>query len=517
MKQSPHPKNKTRRLVPLLCFGALAVLFLWIAQVVRPECTVYLLPFDPVTAAGETIEPRAIERRIVEHLQILDDSAALRLVSLARSARPGTTQEETFPPGYFSPDECGCKKKNANLFTGRLDRWVRKIAGKIDINLKITVEENDPLTVRYEADMEENSVFSGIQTGSGEQTATITDRAAAHIASEIGKRVSPVAALLQSYDLSAPDAFAENLYRARLYETLENAEPELGSFSGRSSGDKKARINSALGIVCESFGYGLQDTAALNKAARFYREAAKYDPKIGDVLDERIAAIEDFTAKYRTGHNDDVFIARFLSDRTKLPDSCRQLILVYNDRPERVLCVFRRYEKQSDGHWHETASPIHSNVGRNGIAPFREKREGDGRTPSGAYPMGFAFGYQDDIPSLKWPFLTVTKQHFWISDPEDPLYNQMTMETPKTDNFEYLRRDDHVYKYAAVVEYNMRPVEKYMGSAIFFHIESGFNRGSAGCITVSENKTVEVLQWLDPEKSPYMITETLPNNERTAF
>lgn len=92
--------------------------------------------------------------------------------------------------------------------------------------------------------------------------------------------------------------------------------------------------------------------------------------------------------------------------------------------------------------------------------------------------MGFAFGYVRDI-DLSWPFVVVSKQHYWISDPEDPLYNQMTQQTPRTDNFEYLRRDDEVYRYAAVVEYNMRPIEKYKGSAIFFHIESGFDRGTA--------------------------------------
>lgn len=144
-----------------------------------------------------------------------------------------------------------------------------------------------------------------------------------------------------------------------------------------------------------------------------------------------------------------------------------------------------------------------------GSAPYGEKREGDGRTPSGAYPMGFAFGYERDI-DLSWPFVVVSKQHYWISDPEDPLYNQMTQQTPRTDNFEYLRRDDEVYRYAAVVEYNMRPIEKYKGSAIFFHIESGFDRGTAGCISVTRRKTVEVLQWFDPQKVPYMLIVTKP-------
>ena len=57
---------------------------------------------------------------------------------------------------------------------------------------------------------------------------------------------------------------------------------------------------------------------------------------------------------------------------------------------------------------------------------------------------------------------------------------------------------------------NMRLIEKYKGSAIFFHIESGFDRGTAGCISVTRRKTVEVLQWFDPQKVPYMLIVTKP-------
>ena len=66
----------------------------------------------------------------------------------------------------------------------------------------------------------------------------------------------------------------------------------------------------------------------------------------------------------------------------------------------------------------------------------------------------------------------------------------------------------YAHEQGGMVEYNMRPIEKYKGSAIFFHVESGYDRGSAGCITVPEEDVVEVLQWLDPEKSPYMLIRT---------
>lgn len=323
---------------------------------------------------------------------------------------------------------------------------------------------------------------------------------------EIGTAVwtalDPAVALMDHYDPCPADDYMEKINRMRLYESADDA----GLLNASGCSDPRSDLVS--GIVCESFGYAVQDTAALNAAAVRYRRLVGSDRRLAETLGSRIDRIGTYVASLEAPGRDDAFVESFLNEQIRLPDSCRQLILVYNDRPDRVSCVFRRYEKKN-GQWRETAYPLRSNVGRAGIAPYGEKREGDGRTPSGAYPMGFAFGYVRDI-DLSWPFVVVSKQHYWISDPEDPLYNQMTQQTPRTDNFEYLRRDDEVYRYAAVVEYNMRPIEKYKGSAIFFHIESGFDRGTAGCISVTRRKTVEVLQWFDPQKVPYMLIVTKP-------
>jgi len=300
----------------------------------------------------------------------------------------------------------------------------------------------------------------------------------------------------------------------RLREMAEERMEEIDRFMEEGSASRRAWGNLMLGTIYERLGCMWSgDTVALRSAEECYRQAVKGAPSELQIpIEERITWIGDYIEHYRKTNDTDAFIASFQDEQIRLPDSCRQLILVYNDRPDRVLCQFRRYEKDEKGRWFEAAPVIHSNVGRAGIAPFGEKREGDMRTPSGAYPMGFAFGYEADI-ELQWPYVVVTPEHYWISDSEDPLYNQMTTQKPQTDNFEYLRRDDDAYKYAAVVEYNMRPIEKYKGSAIFFHVESGYDRGSAGCITVPEEDVVEVLQWLDPKKSPYMLIRTQPSEE----
>ena len=299
------------------------------------------------------------------------------------------------------------------------------------------------------------------------------------------------------------------------YEWLRTSADSLQRFFDACGGKYRAWGNMAIGIMYDQFGRNIEDSTILRHAQEAYSSAGRYDRRLSRALDYRIKWLNDYIASCRLTNSDDAFVETFLNDTIALPDSCRQLILVYNSRPDEVLCALRRYEREKGGPWHELSPMIHANVGRNGIAPWGEKREGDGRTPTGAYPMGTAFGYAKDI-ELRWPFLVVTPQHYWISDPADPHYNELTTIKPSTTDFEYLRRNDDAYKYAAVIEYNTHPVVKGNGSAIFFHIESGYNRGSAGCVTTSEPKVIEMLQWLDPTRHPYMLIRTNSTHKHSA-
>ena len=59
------------------------------------------------------------------------------------------------------------------------------------------------------------------------------------------------------------------------------------------------------------------------------------------------------------------------------------------------------YELGSDG-WRTEFGPWPVFVGENGFVPPDQKREGDGRTPTGAYGFDFAFGVLED-PGVKLP------------------------------------------------------------------------------------------------------------------
>lgn len=445
------------------------------ARLLRPERMVFIRTDFGSGAEKETVAQweNAAER--------LRDSAAIKLRSLAGQC--GVDLAEGFAPDggekriAFVPLRSGLAP-GLRAWMGKTDDLILDIAsGGADTTLVYTLRTPDGETIA--CDTASRSV-----SAAGNRS----------LLREICRPAYPTAVLMEDYRPDPHDPYMESVNRLRLYRSGGIL---LGDTTVFEQNEERAEARAAtMGLLCEGFARVTGDTAALRRADEYFRRAAMPHPVRGDTTGAATS---------------DALIGRFLDARTQLPSQCRQLILVYNDTAPRVSCIFRRYEKQGES-WREVAPAIPANAGRNGIAPYGGKREGDGRSPSGVYPLGTAFGYRRDL-DIAWPFLVVGKDHCWISDPQHPDYNRMTDRIPSTDDFEYLRREDDAYKYAVVVEYNTHPVEKYRGSAIFFHIEKGFDQGSAGCITVAEASIVEVLRWLDPERMPCMLIGTLPGRD----
>src|SRR4051812_22727251 len=71
--------------------------------------------------------------------------------------------------------------------------------------------------------------------------------------------------------------------------------------------------------------------------------------------------------------------------------SAQQVIAVATDGYGTSVATLTAYERDANG-WRQVFGPWSAYVGRNGVAPAGEKREGDGRTPSGVYGFDFMFG-----------------------------------------------------------------------------------------------------------------------------
>jgi L,D-peptidoglycan transpeptidase YkuD (ErfK/YbiS/YcfS/YnhG family) len=193
-------------------------------------------------------------------------------------------------------------------------------------------------------------------------------------------------------------------------------------------------------------------------------------------------------------------IVKSLGKKEALPEEAAQLLLV-TAQPSSVPAAVSAWEKR-DGKWAEILPPVPAVVGRAGFASPGEKREGDGRTPSGTYPLRRAFGYAPQSPT-RLLYRQATEEDIWVDDVNSPDYNRWVnrRETTAT-SFEEMRRKDDLYKYGIVIEYNTLPVVKGNGSAIFFHIWKGSGQPTSGCVAMDEQDLLKVLEWLDPAKNP---------------
>jgi L,D-peptidoglycan transpeptidase YkuD (ErfK/YbiS/YcfS/YnhG family) len=189
--------------------------------------------------------------------------------------------------------------------------------------------------------------------------------------------------------------------------------------------------------------------------------------------------------------------------RGSLPAESRQAIVVDRvaDLPSGV--ALRLYERDSSG-WRLLDGTIPAVAGRNGFAPTGEKREGDGRTPSGVFPLERGFGYEPTGTHL--PFIVLTPEMIWIDDPGSGRYNTLAEKSEGEGlSYEIMRRADDLYKYGIVVEYNTREIVPGAGSAIFFHVWRDTATPTAGCVAAAEPDIVRILRWLDPAALPLAV------------
>ena len=163
------------------------------------------------------------------------------------------------------------------------------------------------------------------------------------------------------------------------------------------------------------------------------------------------------------------------------------------------------WERGASG-WTQVFGPWTANVGRNGVAPSGEKREGDGRTPSGTYGFDFMFGVNPN-PGVKFPFRAITGTNIvWDDDPSSPNYNRWidtnTESAGPTPEPMYVS----AYGSGAVIAYNTARTPG-LGSAIFLHLSSGGS--TAGCVALPSSQLIPLLQWLDPAQQPRIAIGTL--------
>jgi len=179
-----------------------------------------------------------------------------------------------------------------------------------------------------------------------------------------------------------------------------------------------------------------------------------------------------------------------------------QAVVVTAPRYGATTATLTAYEREGPG-WRRAFGPWTAHVGTRGIAPPGEKREGDGRTPSGVYGFGFLFGVAPD-PGVKFPYRPVTSRSIvWDDDPSSPLYNTwVDLERQQAGPSPEPMYNRPAYDHGAVIAYNTARTPG-LGSAIFLHVSTG--APTAGCVSLPASHLVDVLRWLDPARDPRIV------------
>ena len=163
------------------------------------------------------------------------------------------------------------------------------------------------------------------------------------------------------------------------------------------------------------------------------------------------------------------------------------------------------YRKTASG-WRVSLGPWSARIGRNGFAPPGQKREGDGRTPTGSYGFSFFLGVDPAPSGLRYPWRHAATYDVWDDDSSSPRYNEWvdTRYANAGADPEPMHQVP-AYDAAAVIAYNTARTPG-RGSAIFFHVSHG--SPTAGCVSVPYGDVVALLRWLDPAHSPRIIMGT---------
>jgi L,D-peptidoglycan transpeptidase YkuD (ErfK/YbiS/YcfS/YnhG family) len=126
-----------------------------------------------------------------------------------------------------------------------------------------------------------------------------------------------------------------------------------------------------------------------------------------------------------------------------------------------------------------------ASFGKGGYGPAADKREGDGKTPLGLWPIRAALIRPDRLPApaTRLPWRWLRPWDGWSDGVDDPAYNR-PVSIPHRHSHETLWRHDHAYDLILVLAHNDSPPIPGRGSAIFWHVRQPDGRPTEGCIAM---------------------------------
>ena len=132
-------------------------------------------------------------------------------------------------------------------------------------------------------------------------------------------------------------------------------------------------------------------------------------------------------------------------------------------------------------------------VGKRGIKI--KKKEGDLITPKGTYNLSGLLYRKDRDKNLKSNLKKsiINKNMGWCNDPKSKDYNKL-VKLPFKYNHEKLYIRENIYDIILVLDYNMKPIKKNKGSAIFIHVAKKSFIPTQGCVAIKKNELKKIIK-----------------------
>lgn len=132
-------------------------------------------------------------------------------------------------------------------------------------------------------------------------------------------------------------------------------------------------------------------------------------------------------------------------------------------------------------------------LGRGGVRV--DKREGDGATPIGTFPLRQLWYRADrlDTPATGLSRRIIGRDDGWCDDPEAAEYNR-PINLPHPARHERLWREDALYDLIVELGYNDDPVVSGVGSAIFLHVARPGYGPTEGCVALLKDDLLRLLK-----------------------
>lgn len=131
-------------------------------------------------------------------------------------------------------------------------------------------------------------------------------------------------------------------------------------------------------------------------------------------------------------------------------------------------------------------------IGRTGIRT--DKREGDGATPAGAFPLRRVLWRTDRLtaPATALPSAPIGPRDGWCDDPGHADYNR-PVRLPFDASHEAMWRADGLYDVVVVIGHNDDPPVPGLGSAVFVHVATADFGPTAGCVALERGDLLRLL------------------------